>query len=175
MHCNGSLVGCLTISSFAFAYYLQCNSTLEEIRRETQAMSLFSHPNVVPSYGSFVTGQHLWVIMPYLSGGSFANIMKACYVEGLDENIICIVIREVLQALEYIHRNGSIHRDVKAGNILVDDRGNIQLADVGVTAVNFGDRTKVRPTHSTHMASSSSLSYNIDDFYVRYGSRGKHS
>ena len=49
---------------------------LEEIRREVASMSMVSHPNLVTAHCSFVEGQFLWVVMPFLSGGSALNIMK---------------------------------------------------------------------------------------------------
>ena len=58
---------------------------LEEIRREVASMSMVSHPNLVISHCSFVEGQYLWVVMPFLSGGSALNIMKWSHPKGLDE------------------------------------------------------------------------------------------
>ncbi|KAK3159323.1 hypothetical protein QOZ80_2AG0148620 [Eleusine coracana subsp. coracana] len=59
-----------------------------------------------------------------------------------------MLLREVLKGLEYLHHHGHIHRDVKAGNILVDSRGGIKLADFGVSACLFdsGDRQRTRNT-----------------------------
>jgi serine/threonine-protein kinase OSR1/STK39 len=57
--------------------------------------------------------QNLWVVMPYMSGGSCLHIMKAAFPDGFDEAVIATVLRECLKALEYLHRHGHIHRDVK--------------------------------------------------------------
>lgn len=76
-------------------------------------MSLINHQNVVKAYCSFVVGQNLWVVMPYMAGGSCLHIMKAAYPEGFDEPVIATVLKESLKALEYLHRQGHIHRDVK--------------------------------------------------------------
>jgi serine/threonine-protein kinase OSR1/STK39 len=76
-------------------------------------LSLISHPNVVKAHVSFMVEQNLWVVMPYMSGGSCLHIMKAAFPDGFDEAVIATVLRECLKALEYLHRHGHIHRDVK--------------------------------------------------------------
>ncbi|KAG2455174.1 hypothetical protein HYH02_000990 [Chlamydomonas schloesseri] len=110
------------------------NCDLDEIIHEAQTMRMYNHPNILPLYTSFVHGQELWMVMPFVAGGSVLHIMKYAYPEGLDENVIATIGREVLKGLDYVHKNGSIHRDVKAGNILVDGDGNVKLGDFGVAA-----------------------------------------
>ncbi|KAK3255789.1 hypothetical protein CYMTET_35050 [Cymbomonas tetramitiformis] len=121
-------------------------ANMEEIRRETQTMTLLSHPNLVKSYCSFVTEQSLWVIMPYLAGGSCLNLLKWAHPKGFDEVLIATILKAVLQALDYCHRNGLIHRDIKAGNILLDASGIIKIADFGVSASNWGSQDKRHQT-----------------------------
>lgn len=70
---------------------------LEEIRREVASMSMVSHPNLVTVHCSFVEGQFLWVVMPFLSGGSALNIMKWSHPKGLDETSIATILKEVLK------------------------------------------------------------------------------
>ncbi|KAL2609453.1 hypothetical protein R1flu_028026 [Riccia fluitans] len=126
----------------------KCISNLDEIRKEAQMMSLILHPNVVKAYCSFVVDKSLWVVMPYMAGGSCLHIMKSAYPDGFDEPVIATVLKEVLKALDYLHRHGHIHRDVKAGNILVDSNGQVKLGDFGVSACMFdtGDRQRSRNT-----------------------------
>ncbi|XP_042418216.1 serine/threonine-protein kinase OSR1-like isoform X2 [Zingiber officinale] len=124
------------------------NSDLNNICREAQTMILIDHPNVLKAHCSFVNDHNLWVVMPYMEGGSCLHIMKSAYPNGFNENIIATVLREVLKGLEYLHNHGHIHRDVKAGNILVDARGAVKLGDFGVSACLFdsGDRQRSRNT-----------------------------
>jgi len=97
-------------------------------------MKNVNHPNLLPLHCCFVSGVKLWMVMPYVAAGSLLHIMKWSYPEGLDEVFIATVLREVLKGLEYLHRNGMIHRDIKAGNILIDANGQVKLADFGVSA-----------------------------------------
>ncbi|KAG9456072.1 hypothetical protein H6P81_000580 [Aristolochia fimbriata] len=124
------------------------NSDLGNISREAQTMILVDHPNVLRAHCSFVQDHNLWVIMPFMAGGSCLHILKAAYPDGFEEVVIATILREVLKGLEYLHHHGHIHRDVKAGNILIDARGAIKLGDFGVSACLFdsGDRQRSRNT-----------------------------
>ncbi|KAG2544018.1 serine/threonine-protein kinase OSR1-like isoform X2 [Panicum virgatum] len=124
------------------------NSNLDDVRKEAQTMSLIDHPNVIKSYCSFVVDHNLWVAMPFMSEGSCLHLMKVAYPDGFDEPVIASILKETLKALEYLHRQGHIHRDVKAGNILIDSPGVVKLGDFGVSACMFdrGDRQRARNT-----------------------------
>lgn len=126
----------------------RCNNDLDDIKREVQTMRIINHPNVVQAYCSFPAGQKLWIVMPYMAGGSCLHIMKYAHPEGFEEPVIATVLYEVLKALIYLHSEGHIHRDVKAGNILIDAHGAVKLADFGVAASMFdtGDRQRARNT-----------------------------
>ncbi|XP_022721988.1 serine/threonine-protein kinase 3/4-like isoform X2 [Durio zibethinus] len=121
-----------------------CNSNLDDIRRKAQKMSLIDHPNIIRVYCLFVVGHNLWVVMPFMSEGSCLHLMKIAYPAGFEESAIGSILKETLKALDYLHRQGHIHRDVKAGNILLDSNGTVKLADFGVSACMFdaGDRQR---------------------------------
>ncbi|XP_057540243.1 serine/threonine-protein kinase BLUS1 isoform X2 [Amaranthus tricolor] len=126
----------------------RCNNDLDGIRREVHTMSLIDHPNLLHAHCSFTAGHNLWVVMPYMAGGSCLHIMKTTYPEGFEEPVIATLLRETLKALVYLHAHGHIHRDVKAGNILLDNNGTVKVADFGVSACMFdaGDRQRSRNT-----------------------------
>ncbi|KAF9198665.1 hypothetical protein BGZ49_000432, partial [Haplosporangium sp. Z 27] len=121
---------------------------IDELRRETQVMALCKHPNVLRVNGAFVTESKLYIVTPYLSAGSCLDIMKTAYPEGFDEISIATILKQALQGLDYLHKNGHIHRDVKAGNLLMDDDGSVLLADFGVSSslMEGGDRRGTRKT-----------------------------
>ncbi|KAF3335361.1 serine/threonine-protein kinase [Carex littledalei] len=124
------------------------NGDLNKFSQEAKTMILIDHPNLLSSHCSFVVGQDLWVVMPFMAGGSCHHIMKSAYPLGFTETFIATVLRDTLRGLDYLHQNGHIHRDVKAGNILVDANLGVKLADFGSSAFLFdsGDNKKTRKT-----------------------------
>ncbi|KAG0910395.1 hypothetical protein G6F33_007928 [Rhizopus arrhizus] len=99
---------------------------IDELRRETALMALSKHPNILQVFGSFVHGPKLYIVTPYMSVGNFPD--------GLDETSIATILKQALEGLVYLHKNGHIHRDVKAGNLLMDQDGTVLLADFGVSS-----------------------------------------
>lgn len=106
----------------------------ENVRREAKIMTLLSHPNILKAHCSFTVKTSLWVVMPFMSGGSLQSIIASSYPDGLSEPCIASVLKEILSALSYLHDQGHLHRDIKAGNILIDSNGSVKLADFGVSA-----------------------------------------
>lgn len=72
--------------------------------------------------------------MEYCGGGSVKDIIRTTKIPFEDENIIKNLIYPILKGLEYLHSNKTIHRDIKADNILLTDTGDVKLADFGVSA-----------------------------------------
>ncbi|KAI9313762.1 kinase-like domain-containing protein [Dichotomocladium elegans] len=118
---------------------------IDELRRETALMALSKHPNVLQVYGSFVCGSKLYIVTPYLAGGSCLDIMKTGFPDGFEEAAIATILRQALEGLVYLHKNGHIHRDVKAGNLLMDDHGTVLLADFGVSS-SLTENNELRKT-----------------------------
>ncbi|KAK3190277.1 hypothetical protein Dsin_029838 [Dipteronia sinensis] len=119
----------------------QSRADLDSIRRESKTMSLLSHPNILNAHCSFTVDCRLWVVMPFMSGGSLQSIISSSFPDGLSEPCIAVVLKETLNALSYLHKQGHLHRDIKSGNILIDSNGSIKLADFGVSASIYEPNT----------------------------------
>mmetsp|Transcript_98665 Transcript_98665/g.318128 ORF Transcript_98665/g.318128 Transcript_98665/m.318128 type:complete len:353 (-) Transcript_98665:240-1298(-) len=120
------------------------DSSLEEIRRELQMMRMCRHENVIAYHVAFPAKRQMWLVMPLLAGGSCANVMRARQSTGgfEDEGIIAYILRETAKAIKYFHDNMQIHRDLKAGNILLSGDAKVFLSDFGVAAPLRDDKKR---------------------------------
>ncbi|XP_065185374.1 serine/threonine-protein kinase 4-like [Sycon ciliatum] len=107
------------------------DSDLQEIIKEISIMQQCDSPYVVRYYGSYFKDQDLWIVMEYCGAGSVSDIMKACR-KTLTEPETATILQATLKGLEYLHFKRKIHRDIKAGNILLNSSGHAKLADFGV-------------------------------------------
>lgn len=105
----------------------------EEIRGEIEMLQQCNHPNVVRYLGSYQGEEYLWIVMEYCGGGSVADLMNVTD-EALDEGQIAYICREALKGLDYLHSIFKVHRDIKGGNILLTEQGDVKLGDFGVAA-----------------------------------------
>ncbi|XP_062111408.1 serine/threonine-protein kinase 1 [Humulus lupulus] len=105
----------------------------EEIRGEIEMLQQCSHPNVVRYLGSYQGEEYLWIVMEYCGGGSVADLMNVTE-ESLEEPQIAYICREALKGLAYLHSIFKVHRDIKGGNILLTEQGDVKLGDFGVAA-----------------------------------------
>ncbi|KAG2253706.1 hypothetical protein Bca52824_083842 [Brassica carinata] len=105
----------------------------EEIRVEIEMLQQCNHPNVVRYLGSYQGEDYLWIVMEYCGGGSVADLMNVTE-EALEEYQIAYICREALKGLAYLHSIFKVHRDIKGGNILLTEQGEVKLGDFGVAA-----------------------------------------
>nr|KJB13316.1 hypothetical protein B456_002G067900 [Gossypium raimondii] len=105
---------------------------IEDIQKEISVLSQCRCPYITEYYGSYLHQTKLWIIMEYMAGGSVADLLQSG--PPLDEMSIACISRDLLHAIEYLHNEGKIHRDIKAANILLTENGDVKVADFGVSA-----------------------------------------
>ncbi|BGP03878.1 Serine/threonine-protein kinase KIC1 [Rhodotorula toruloides] len=107
---------------------------VSEIQKEVAILSELrdaARHNITLYHGCYLVGHELWIAMDFASGGSIRTLMKSGPIE---EKYAALIVREVLVALAFLHKQNIIHRDVKAANILLTQTGKILLCDFGVAA-----------------------------------------
>ncbi|GLT69696.1 hypothetical protein SLA2020_418270 [Shorea laevis] len=105
---------------------------IDDIQKEIAVLSQCRSRYITEYYGSYLNQTKLWIIMEYMAGGSVADLLQSG--PPLDEMSISCITRDLLLAIEYLHTEGKIHRDIKAANILLTENGDVKVADFGVSA-----------------------------------------
>ncbi|XP_053889654.1 STE20-like serine/threonine-protein kinase isoform X2 [Malaclemys terrapin pileata] len=108
---------------------------LEDYMVEIDILASCDHPNIVKLLDAFYYENNLWILIEFCAGGAVDAVMLELE-RPLTEPQIKVVCKQTLEALNYLHENKIIHRDLKAGNILFTLDGDIKLADFGVSAKN---------------------------------------
>ncbi|XP_039934090.1 serine/threonine-protein kinase 10 [Hirundo rustica] len=108
---------------------------LEDYMVEIEILATCEHPHIVRLLGAFYWDGKLWIMIEFCPGGAVDAAMLELD-RGLTEPQIQVICRQMLEALHYLHSKRIIHRDLKAGNVLLTQDGDIKLADFGVSAKN---------------------------------------
>jgi eukaryotic-like serine/threonine-protein kinase len=109
---------------------------VERFRREAQAAAKLTHPNIVGVYDYFEEAGEYFIVQEYVDGRSLAELLAA---EGrLHPDRAADITADVAAGLAAAHREGMVHRDIKAGNVLVGDDGQVKVADFGIARVFAG-------------------------------------
>jgi serine/threonine-protein kinase len=110
---------------------------VERFRREAQAAANLSNPNIVSVYDWGEEAGTYFIVMEFVSGRPLSALIRS---EGsLLPDRAAAIGAEVAAALAFAHRNGVIHRDVKPGNVLIDDEGLVKVADFGIARAKGAD------------------------------------
>ncbi|CAM9263203.1 unnamed protein product, partial [Heterosigma akashiwo] len=102
---------------------------LQAIQTEVDLMRKLNHPRIVQYIGTEFVSNKLMIFTEWVPGGSLLTLKKK--FGKLSELLLKNYIGQILEGLAYLHAQGIVHRDIKAANVLVDDRGGIKLADFG--------------------------------------------
>jgi eukaryotic-like serine/threonine-protein kinase len=123
----------------------QDSSFVSRFRREALAAARLVHPNIVQvfDFGADEASGRPFIVMEWVDGPSCAEILRE--LGRLDPDDAVSILTQACRGLDYAHRNGVVHRDVKPGNLLRGrDGGQVKLADFGIAkATEHSDMTKV--------------------------------
>ncbi|SPQ18587.1 1881d186-a123-406b-b26d-b8f7b973f2a5 [Thermothielavioides terrestris] len=110
--------------------------TYSEFMKEFSTLKMLSESgakNINLTLDVLPVGQAMWMVTEYCAGGSVATLMRP--TGGLQEKWIIPIVREVAEAIYWVHKQGIIHRDIKCANVLVTEAGAVQLCDFGVAGI----------------------------------------
>ncbi|MEQ9410822.1 MAG: serine/threonine-protein kinase [Fuerstiella sp.] len=109
--------------------------------RESQLMVRLAHPHVVKILDVGAHEKIPFVVMQFLSGGTLKDQMNAAIRENrvISPTSLKRWVREIARALDFVHTQHIVHRDVKPANIIFDEHGNAFLSDFGLTKILYGD------------------------------------
>ncbi len=131
---------------------------VERFRLEARTIARLQHPYILPLYDYGNQDDILYLVMPYVEGGTLRDLIEQGPVRLADVEAI---LRQVSSALDYAHKNGMIHRDIKPDNILMSREGDALLADFGITKLS-DDFEAVLPQATTSTELSAFLVEGVD-------------
>ncbi|XP_054261410.1 serine/threonine-protein kinase 10 isoform X2 [Macrosteles quadrilineatus] len=114
---------------------LEGEDDLSDFMIEIDILSECKHENIVELHEAFFTNGKLWMLIEYCDGGAVDSIM-AELDKPLTELQIAFICQHMCRGLTFLHHSKVIHRDLKAGNVLLTMSGGVKLADFGVSAKN---------------------------------------
>ncbi|MFV0260176.1 MAG: Stk1 family PASTA domain-containing Ser/Thr kinase [Acidimicrobiales bacterium] len=128
-----------------FRHYASDPTFVERFKREARSAAGLSHPNVVAVYDWGTYDETYFIVMELIDGYSLAEILEQ---DGTVEPGRAVDIsRQVASALEFAHQQGTLHRDIKPGNILITPRGQVKVADFGIARPFDADDTLTDAGH----------------------------
>ncbi|XP_043788787.1 serine/threonine-protein kinase 10 isoform X1 [Apis laboriosa] len=114
---------------------LEGEDDLSDFMIEIDILSECKHPNVVELHEAYFIEGKLWMLIEYCDGGAVDSIMVEL-AKALTEPQIAYICQHMAKGLAFLHKSKVIHRDLKAGNVLLTMAGGVKLADFGVSAKN---------------------------------------
>nr|XP_035939162.1 serine/threonine-protein kinase TAO3 isoform X2 [Halichoerus grypus] len=107
----------------------QTHEKWQDILKEVKFLRQLKHPNTIEYKGCYLKEHTAWLVMEYCLGS--ASDLLEVHKKPLQEVEIAAITHGALQGLAYLHSHALIHRDIKAGNILLTEPGQVKLADFG--------------------------------------------
>nr|XP_014344450.1 PREDICTED: serine/threonine-protein kinase TAO1 [Latimeria chalumnae] len=111
----------------------QSNEKWQDIIKEVKFLQRIKHPNSIEYKGCYLREHTAWLVMEYCLGS--ASDLLEVHKKPLQEVEIAAITHGALQGLAYLHSHNMIHRDIKAGNILLTEPGQVKLADFGSASI----------------------------------------
>ncbi|MBA3865699.1 MAG: PASTA domain-containing protein [Solirubrobacterales bacterium] len=118
--------------------YAQDREFVERFRREAESAAGLQHPNIVSVYDRGEFEGTYYIAMQYIEGPTLKQLIEG----GISIEQAVALIRQVLEAARFAHRNGIVHRDLKPQNVIVDGEGKAMVTDFGIARAGVSEITQ---------------------------------
>lgn len=126
-------------------------SVLQKVEREIAIMKLIEHPHVLGLFDVYENKKFLYLILEHVSGGELFDYLVSKGRLSIKE--ARKFFRQIISALDFCHCHSICHRDLKPENLLLDDKGNIKVADFGMASLQLENSLLETSCGSPHYAS----------------------
>jgi serine/threonine protein kinase/Flp pilus assembly protein TadD len=128
------------------------NWAKRQLIKEAQAVAMLDHPNICAVYGIEEIGEHTFIVMKHIQGETLSNLIRQGFVpnaidtdsveenpksaaQTIEEKQLLSISEQITSALVAAHEHGIIHRDIKAGNIMITPGGQVKVLDFGLAKI----------------------------------------
>ncbi|MDP2713485.1 serine/threonine-protein kinase [Rheinheimera sp.] len=136
---------------------------LQLLLQEAHKTQLLSHPNIVRVFDVDVDQQHYFIVMEFLDGESLEQVIKRYKPKGLPLKSALKLLQQIADALNFAHRTGIVHADLKPANIMVNRAGEVKVLDFGVSQ-------KLQLNHDIYAAETHSQTAPLSGYTPAYAS-----
>ncbi len=106
---------------------------IARFRREAKICARLHHPNIVTVFDFGTAAEQFYISMEFVEGQTLADVIRD--FRPLPVTVVLYLVHEILKGLDYAHRNGVIHRDIKPTNIMISEDGTVKISDFGMATI----------------------------------------
>ncbi len=107
---------------------------VKRFRREVEAVAKLSHPNIVAAFDADEANGSYFLVMEYVAGSDLASYVKQNGPMPVERGVNCLL--QAADGLEFAHRHGIVHRDIKPHNLMLDDADRVRILDMGLARID---------------------------------------
>lgn len=134
-------------------------NNIDSLKKEKEVFEVVQGDFIAKAIFTFVHENYLCVVMEFLVGGDFSNILEKYGI--LEEPVAKFYIAEVIIAVSSLHKLGIVHRDLKPSNIMLDKQGHIKLTDFGLSEIGMKNQSKLKKEQSLNGVWEKSMKFGL--------------